>query len=129
MKFLLGAAALALASAVQAAPLTVRVGETWLFDVSDGQPSAARKVAATAKPAKGQIMVSVRALLGTSMIVTNNSPVAYTFNAQLIRGGKAVTARTCTLPAGGRPIFEQWEERADAIRIGNFRQAGSEGRC
>ena len=121
--------ALSISTAATAEPLTIRMGESWIFSVKDGQPASARKVGASAKPAKGQIMASVRAFLGTSMVVTNNSSVAYTFNAQLLRGGKAAAARSCTLPAGGRPILEQWEQKADAVRIGNFQATGAEGRC
>ena len=126
-----GAVALLLLAAApaQAAPLTVKTGETWVFNVKDGQPASARKVASSAKPAKGQIMVAVRAMMGTTMIVTNNSPVAYTFRAELLRGGKSVAARPCTLPANARPIFEQWQEKADAVRIGAFKVSKADGLC
>jgi hypothetical protein len=117
------------AAPAQAAPLTVKTGETWVFTVKDGQPASARKVASSAKPAKGQIVVAVRAMMGTTMIVTNNSPVAYTFRAELLRGGKSVAARPCTLPANARPIFEQWQEKADAVRIGAFKVSKADGLC
>ncbi|MFP5329588.1 MAG: hypothetical protein ACLGHC_05565 [Alphaproteobacteria bacterium] len=114
---------------VHAEPLTIRAGETWVFTVKDGQPIGARKVEAGSKPARGQITASVRAFLGTALTVTNNSATAYTFRAELLRRGKAAAARSCTLPGGARPIFEQWPQRADAVRIGDFRAAGDEGRC
>ena len=124
------AVALLLAAApAQAAPLTVKTGETWVFTVKNGEPANARKAASSAKPAKGQIMVAVRAMMGTTMIVTNNSPVAYTFRAELLRGGKSVAARPCTLPANARPIFEQWQEKADAVRIGDFKVSKADGLC
>ena len=129
MKILIGAAFLIIASAVEAAPLTVRAGENWLFTIKDGQPTDARKAEATAKPAKDQLMISVRALFGTSMIVTNNSAISYTFNAELLPGKNVAAVRTCTLPAGGKPILEQWDQKADAVRISNFRASGNEGRC
>ena len=129
MKVLLAAALLAFASIAQAAPLTVPVGESWTFTIKNGDPVNAHKVAATAKPAKGQIMISVRALFGTNMIVTNNSPVAYTFRAELLSGGKVTAARPCDLPAKGSPILEQWPQKADAVRISHFVAAGTEGRC
>jgi hypothetical protein len=121
--------ALSLSAAAVAQPLTIRVGESWIFAVKNGQPTGAQKVAATAKPARGQVMASVRAFLGTSLTVTNNSPVSHTFKAELLRRGKVTTARACTLPGGARPIFEQWEQAADAVRISDFRTAGTEGRC
>jgi len=112
-----------------AQPLTVRTGETWIFSVKDGQPVDARKANTKARPGKGQMMVAVRAMLGTNMSVINNSPVAYTFHAELLQGGKATAARPCTLPANNRAIFEQWQQKADAVRIGNFTPTGEEGHC
>ena len=126
---LLCAALLLSAAPAQAAGLTVRTGETWIFTVKNGEPAQARKVTPSAKIPKGQIKVSVRAMLGTAMTVTNNSPIAYTFRAELLTKGKATEARPCTLPANARPIFEQWQQKADAVRIGNFTLAGAEGRC
>jgi hypothetical protein len=117
------------ASPAQAAPLTVRMGESYVFTIKDGHPANARKVPSNAKPGKGQISVSVKPLGGTSMFMTNNSPVAYTFRAEILQGGKAVNARPCTLPANGRPIFEQWQQKADAVRIGSFKPANADGRC
>jgi hypothetical protein len=117
------------APASHAAPLTVQTGETWAFTVKNGQPENARKVAAAAKPAKGKIVVSVRALMGTTMIVTNNSPIAYTFRAELLQGGKSIAARPCTLPANAKPIFEQWQQKADAIRLSAFKRATADGLC
>ena len=126
----LAAALLLLAAApAQAAGLTVRTGETWFFTIKDGEPANARLVTASAKIPKGQIKASVRALGGTSMVVTNNSPIAYTFRAALLSGGKATAARSCTLPANARPIFEQWQEKADGVRIGSFKPATADGRC
>ena len=112
-----------------AAPLTVRTGETWLFAVRNGEPAQARKVTPSAKIPKGQIKVAVRPMLGTAMTVTNNSPIAYTFRAELIAGSKATVARSCTLPPNARPTFEQWEQKADAVRIGGFKIANADGRC
>ena len=116
-------------SAAAAAPLTVRIGEDWVFTVRDGDPTKPRKVAATAKPAKGQVMVSVRRLFGTSLIATNNSGVAYRFRAELLSGGKAITAKSCSLPADGKPVLEQWPQKAEAVRIGRFVRAADDGSC
>jgi hypothetical protein len=129
MKILLAGMLLAVAAASHSAPLTVQAGDSWVFTIKDGQPADAHKVEATAKPAKGQLMVTVRAVMGTNMIMTNNSPVAYTFRAEIFRAGKPAGARPCTLPANGEPIFEQWPQEADAVRISNFRASGTEGRC
>ena len=120
---------LLVAAPVQAAPLTVKTGETWIFTIRNGEPAKARRVTPSARIAKGQIKVSVRALMGTTMSVTNNSPIAYTFRAELLQGGKVVAPRPCTLPANARPIFEQWKEKADAVRIGNFTPASADGLC
>ena len=112
-----------------AAPLTIRTGESWTFSVQNGEPTDAKKVDATAKPAKGQLMVTVRALFGTNMIVTNNSSTAYTYRAELLVAGKPYGARSCALPAGGGPTLEQWPQKADAVRISTFRPTGPGGRC
>ena len=125
---LLVALALA-ASSPAAAPLTVAVGENWIFTIDHGQPAHARKVGATAKPAKGQVKISVRSLFGTMMTITNNSAQGYTFHAELIGAdGKAVMARSCTLPPGNQPTLENWPQKATAVRIGDFKPAKG-GRC
>ena len=129
MKILLGAIMLAIASAAQAAPLTIHAGESWMFKVKDGQPADAHKVDPTAKPAKGEVMVTVRSLFGTVLIMSNNSSVAYSFNAELLPGANLTAVRTCTLPPGGKPDLEQWAQNAQAVRISNFRAAGNENRC
>lgn len=129
MKLVVAAILLASASAAHSAPLTVHTGESWVFTVENGEPANGRKVQSSARPGKGQLMISVRALFGTNMIVTNNSPVAYTFRAELLRGGKVTAARPCDLPAKGGPILEQWPQKAEAVRIGHFKKAGSQGRC
>ena len=129
MKLLVAALMMFASSALSAAPLTVRAGESWTFSVRNGDPSAPRKVAPSAKPAKGQIMVSVRKLMGTSMIVTNNSGSAWVFRAELLKSGKALTAKSCTLPAKPDPIFEQWQQQGDAVRISQFKPAPKDGSC
>jgi hypothetical protein len=70
----------------KAAGLTVKTGETWVFSLSGGQPVKARKVSANAKPAAGQIVVTVRSMMGTTMTITSNNKRAYTYKAELIGG-------------------------------------------
>ena len=118
-----------IATGAQAAPLTVPIGETWLFALDHGQPARARKVAPSAKPARGEIKVAVRSLFGTMMTITNNSAQGYTFKAELIGGdGKSAVARSCTLPPGNQPALESWPQKAVAVRIGEFKPAKG-GRC
>jgi hypothetical protein len=126
---LIAALLLLAAAPAQAAGLTIRTGETWIFKVKNGEPAQARKVPPSATIPKGQIKVAVRAMMGTAMTVTNNSPIAYTFRAELISGGKATVARSCTLPANAHPTFEQWEQKAEAVRIGGFKIADADGHC
>jgi hypothetical protein len=112
-----------------AAPLTVKTGETWLFSLDHGNPVRAHKVDASAKPAKGEVKIAVRALFGTTMTISNNSPQGYTFKAELIGAdGKAVTAKTCTLPAKNQPALESWPQKAVAVRVGSFKPANG-GLC
>jgi hypothetical protein len=126
---LLTLALLAAATPAFAEPLTVRPGETWLFTLDHGDPARPRKVEATAAPARGEMKVSVRALFGTMMTITNNSGAGYTFQAQLIGAdGKAVNARSCGAPASNQPALESWPQKAAAVRIGGFKPAKG-GRC
>ena len=121
---------LALAAPAVAAPLTMHVGETWIFAIRGGQPAAARKVTTATTPAKGQVRASVSALGGTTMTLTNATGLAYTFRAELIGSdGKAATARSCTLPAGNRQAFESWQQPAVAVRIGEFKRTDDPGKC
>lgn len=112
-----------------AAPLTVKTGESWMFAISRGQPVRARKVKPTVKPAPGQIIVTVTSMMGTTMSISSNNPVAYTYQAELIGAGKAVPARSCTLPANGRLSFEHWPEKANAVRLSQFKVATKGGAC
>ena len=126
-----GFAAILLLAAAPAVskPLVMRMGESWTFRIENGDPADARKVAADAKPGRGWIKANVRAMLGTTLFITNNSPTAYTFRAELIGpDGKAQAARSCTLPADNKLTLESWPQKAAAIRIGAFRTAAS-GRC
>ncbi len=112
-----------------AEPLTVKTGESWMFAISRGQPVRARKVKPTVKPAPGQVMVTVTSMMGTTMSISNNNPVAYTYQAELIGAGQAAPARSCTLPANGRLSFEHWPRKATAVRLSNFRVADKDGAC
>ena len=109
--------------------LTVKPGETWEFAVSKGQPVQARKVGATDNPREGRIRVTVRAMMGTTLTILSNNPRPFTYTAELIGGTKAVPARSCTLPADGRLSFENWPQKADAVRLSNFKPAKREGSC
>ncbi len=129
MKFAIGLALLIAPAPLHAGSLTIRTGETWMFRIERGQPARPRRVPPSARPASSEIKVSVRRLAGTSLIATNNSPVRYTFRAELLAGGKAVTVRTCTLPANGLPALESWSQRADAVRLSNFRATDRSGSC
>ncbi len=126
----------ALALLVAAAPLpaksaglTVKTGESWLFSLSGGQPAKARKANASAKPKPGEVLVTVRSMMGTTMTITSNNPAAYTYKAELIGAGKAVPTRSCTLPANSRLSFENWPQKASAVRLSDFKVATKGGAC
>ena len=127
---------LALLALLPAAPLsamsanvTVRSGETWLFAIDRGHLVKARQVHASAKPGRSEILVAVRAMMGTTMTITNNSPISYTYRATLLGARKATPARACTLPANNRPVFEHWPQPASAVRLSNFKPAPNGGTC
>ena len=113
----------------QSAGLTVKPGETWVFNIFRGQPSKARKVNPSTKAAPGQVVVTARTMMGTSLTISSNNPVAYTYKAELIGAGKSVAARSCALPADNKLSFEHWPERATAIRLSNFKPAPKGGNC
>jgi hypothetical protein len=115
--------------AAQSPGLTVKTGESWMFAISRGQPVRARKVKPTVKPPPGQVVVTLRAMMGTSMSISSNSRQAYTYKAELIGSDKSVPLRSCTLPASGRVSFEHWPEKADAVRISDFKVARKDGSC
>ena len=122
-------AALLTASPALAQSLTVKTGETWIFRIADGQPVKARKVAAQARPKSGEVVVTVKSMMGTTMTITSNNPQAYTYRAELIGSEKAVPTRSCTLPANGRMSFENWRQKAAAVRLSNFKRATKGGAC
>jgi hypothetical protein len=111
---------------VAAASLTVPTGETWLFRVAHGQPAAAHRAEASSVPAPGEIRVTARRMLGTTLTLLNNSTTAYTFRATLVAAdGKAITGRSCVLPANNRLAMESWPQVAVAVRIGDFKPTKS----
>jgi len=127
---LLALLVLAAASPVSAEGLTIRTGETWVFSIVRGQPANARRVAAEPKPARNQIRISVRSMLGTAMWVTNNSPVDYSYRATLLLPkGKTGPAKACVVPANGKIAFENWPQPAVAVRVSDFKPAPAGSLC
>ena len=116
-------------AAARSADLVVRTGETWIFSLYHGQPVRARKANPAAKPPPGQILVTLRSMMGTSLSITSNNPQAYTYKAELVGSDKPVAVRSCTLPADGRLSFEHWPENADAVRLSDFKPAPKGGNC
>lgn len=129
MKRFILAFALLAATRASADPLTVRIGETWLFTLDHGEPAHARKADAASKPAPGEVKVNVRSLFGTMMTISGNSPQGYTFQAQLVGAdGKTVNVRACGLPPNNQPALESWPQKAAVVRISDFKPATG-GRC
>ena len=129
MKLVLALLLAAFATTADAKPLTIKLGESWAFRIHQGEPVKARRVAAAAKPARGEIKVTVKAFLGTMLTAVNGTGQGWTFKAELLSGGKASPARTCTLPASTIPTMEQWQgKKADAVRISKFVPA-KDGNC
>jgi hypothetical protein len=125
------AALLLLAAAPASAKgLTVRVGETWVFAVERGQPAHARKVTANASPAPDQIKGSVQSMMGTTMMVTNNSKYDYAYRALLVMpGGKTGAGKSCAVPANGRVAIEHWTKPVAAVRVSDFKRAPAGSLC
>ena len=129
LRFALLPLALLAAGPVSGQGLTVKTGETWVFSLAKGQPAKARKVSADTRPAAGQIVVTVRSMMGTTMTITSNNRVAYTYKADLVGAQKVVPTRSCTLPANNRLSFENWPQKATAVRLSDFKPATKDGAC
>jgi hypothetical protein len=126
-------ASLVLLAAVPAtaAPLTVAPGESWIFRIAGGEPVRARRVPASRKPAPGEVKVTMLTALGTSLTLSSNNRVGYTFRAELLgvpATAKQAAPRTCTLPANNQPVLEYWPTKAAKVRLSRFEQA-ADGRC
>jgi len=129
LKFVLLVAALG-AAPLSAKPLTVRIGETWLFAVRGNAPVDARKVTATTAIAPGQFKVSLQPLLGSTMTITNNSRFDYAYRATLVLpDGKSGAAKACAVPANGKIAIEQWTRPIAAIRLDRFKRAPAGSLC
>lgn len=120
--------AVAFTTAAFAEPLTIHMGESWAFQVKNGEPVHAHKITQSAKPARGEIGATVGAMAGTTMTLINNSGTGYTYRAELIGAPKA-TGRTCTLPATNQPTLEYWPQKSSAIRLSGFKSAPNGGSC
>ena len=122
--------ALLVAAPVSAKPLTVRMGETWMFQVANGQPAKARKVDAKASPRPGEMKVSLSSLMGTTMTISNNSKFDYAYRATLVLpGGKTGPAKSCAVPANGRLAMEHWKQKVAAVRLSGFKPAPAGSLC
>ena len=116
-------------AAAQSSGLTIKTGESWMFAISRGQPVRARRVKPTVKPPPGQVLVTLKAMMGTSLSITSNNRQSFTYKAELIGADKPVPVRSCTLPANGRMSFEHWPQKSDAVRISDFKVARKDGSC
>jgi len=102
--------------------LTVKLGESWIFKIQDGQPADARLATADEQPAPGEIRVSLSDPKGRQMSLINNSPTPYNYRAFITSKPGKVGKRTsvCTLMSKGRAAIEVWPDRFPAIRIADF---------
>ena len=110
--------------------LVVKMGETWIFSVAHGQPAKARRAAVKAMPAAGEMKVSLSALMGTTMTITNNGRFDYAYRATLILpDGKTGVTKSCAVPANGRLAMEHWSNTVAAIRLSDFKRAPAGSLC
>ena len=113
-----------------AKPLTVRMGETWLFAVRHGAPVDARKVAPAIIPAPGQLKVSLQPMFGSAMTIANNSRFDYAYRATLILPtGATGASKSCVVPANGKIAIEQWTKAVAAVRLDRFKPAPAGTLC
>ena len=122
--------ALLAASPAGAAQLTVPMGETLMFRLERGQPAHARKVKPTTAPRVGEIRLTLRSMMGTTMTLISNGPRSYTYRATLIgAGGKELTAKSCALPSDNRLAFESWPQTASAVKVSDFKVTRDKAVC
>lgn len=117
------------AAPVAAGPLTINMGESWIFSIRGGSPVNARKVGAETIPTRNQLKVSLQPLMGTTMTVTNNSRHDYAYRATLIINGKPAEAKSCAVPANGRLAIEHWPKPVAAVTLSHFRAAPAGSLC
>ena len=118
------------AAPVSAQGLTVAMGETWMFRIDRGQPAHARKVSPTTAPRAGEIRLTLRSMMGTTMTLISNSPRSYTYRATLIgAGGKEIAAKSCALPSDNRLAFESWPQTARAVKVSDFKVTRDDAVC
>ncbi|MFL6773199.1 MAG: hypothetical protein ACJ8ET_05110, partial [Sphingomicrobium sp.] len=102
----------------------------WVFTVAKGQPVKVRKAVADAKPAPGQMKVSLSSLMGTTMTIANNSRFDYAYRAALVLAdGRIGPAKSCAVPANGRLAIEHWPQRVTAVRLSDFKPAPAGSLC
>jgi hypothetical protein len=110
------------ASATDRPGVVVQSGESWIFKLDQGQPVDARKVDGEARPATGEILVTLGGRNGTMMTVTNNTDKFYNYHAFMLRRpdetGKPTSV--CTLMSNGRMAFENWPYVIPAMRLSDF---------
>ena len=114
------------ASARDTAGLVIQSGETWIFQVQQGQPVNAHKAGADAKPAAGEFLVTLSLQNGTMMQVVNNTDKFYNYRAFMLKrpDDKGQRTSVCTLMSNGRMGFENWPYAIPAIRLSDFIEAG-----
>ena len=107
--------------------VTVRMGETWIFQLKDNRPVNARKAGADEKPATGDLVVTLSEAGGQTMMrVVNNTPEFINYHAFLIAAeGQHAKTRTsvCTLLSNGRSAFESWPYPVAAVQLTDFAKA------
>ena len=129
-RFLIALTITSLATPAFARPLTVQMGETWLFAVRHGAPAEARKVTPTTAPALGQFKVTLQPLFGATMTVTNASRFDYAYRATLVLpNSKIGAAKSCAVPANGVIAVEHWTTPVAAVRLDHFRPAPAGSLC
>ncbi len=113
--------------------LFVRMGESVIFHIDQGQPVDPRPASESDAPGAGEIKLTLEFKSGsTMMVVTNNSQDFLNYRAFITpdpdKNGQSTSV--CTLMSGGRSAFESWGGRLPGIRVSDFAKApDGEMRC
>jgi hypothetical protein len=105
--------------------LLVKMGETWVFQIENGQPVKIRPSKESDTLAPGEVQVSLSNSAGTMMTVKNNAGTWLNYKAFMTpkAGKKGTPTSVCTVMSEGRMGVEVWPGTIPAIRITEFTPA------
>ena len=109
----------------QSPGLTSRPARAGVRLLAASRSTPARPRRRQARP--GQVLVTVRAMMGTTMTITSNNPTAYTYKAELIGADKPVPRGPAPCPPTAACRSSIGRRQASAVRLSDFKAARKDG--